>query len=62
MNPLFYSLYTVFQRDHIRQYKKKYGESNDSGDSNDSDDYNLPKCLKYVIIGFVICIVILIFV
>jgi hypothetical protein len=59
MNPLFYSLYTVFQRDHIRQYKKKYGESDDS---NDSDDYNLPQCLKYVIIGFVICIVILIFV
>jgi len=62
MNPLFYSLYTVFQRDHIRQYKKKYGESDDSNDSNDSDDYNLPQCLKYVIIGFVICIVILIFV
>ena len=53
MNPIFYGLYTAFQRENKQQYNEEYDES---------DDNDFPQCLKYVIIGFVIFIVIWIFV
>ena len=53
MNPIFYGLYTAFQRENKQQYNEV---------SNESDDDDFPQCLKYVIIGFVIFIVIWIFV
>jgi hypothetical protein len=50
MNPIFYGLYTVFQKKHKQQYNEEY------------DDNDFPQYLKYVIIGFAIFIVVLIFV
>lgn len=53
MNPIFYGLYTKFQRENKQQYNEDYDES----DNND-----LPECFKYVIIGFTVFMFILIFV
>lgn len=52
MNPLYYTMYKAFQRD--RKQKKYTSEYDDNKD--------LPKCVKYVIIGFIICVFVLILV